>query len=249
MAARTRAPGLAPWTACLVAVAAIAAAGWLAQRPSTSLVSVLSSKDVGDGSRLLHEVPQPGSILRPATIAASGDACVGRENACDLVFSLEEVIPRANPVSRWPNWPEVYRGEEVPADDFETWAFLELEQLGVGEGGWEELDGVVALGLEGVAARLPALAPGPDARASALMEIPRASKAVVTRFLGAVGAAPIVQAPAGRKEKKKKTARPRPRRGPARRVKGTSRRSARLSRADTSARYGARARSGAGARG
>ena len=204
MAARTRAPGLAPWTACLVAVAAIAAAGWLAQRPSTSLVSVLSSKDVGDGSRLLHEVPQPGSILRPATIAASGDACVGRENACDLVFSLEEVIPRANPVSRWPNWPEVYRGEEVPADDFETSAFLELEQLGVGEGGWEELDGVVALGLEGVAARLPALAPGPDARASALMEIPRASKAVVTRFLGAVGAAPIVQAPAGRKEKKKK---------------------------------------------
>jgi hypothetical protein len=81
---------------------------------------------------------------------------------------------------------------------------LELEELGVGEGGWEELDGVVALGLEGVAARLPALAPGPDARASALMEIPRASKAVVTRFLGAVGAAPIVQAPAGRKEKKKK---------------------------------------------
>ena len=204
MAARTRAPGLAPWTACLVAVAAIAAAGWLAQRPSTSLVSVLSSKDVGDGSRLLHEVPQPGSILRPATIAASGDACVGRENACDLVFSLEEVIPRANPVSRWPNWPEVYRGEEVSADDdFETSA-LELEELGVGEGGWEELDGVVALGLDGVAARFPALAPGPDARASALMEIPRASKAVVTRFLGAVGAAPIVQAPAGRKEKKKK---------------------------------------------
>ena len=200
MAARTRAPGLAPWTACLVAVAAIAAAGWLAQRPSTSLVSVLSSKDVGDGSRLLHEVPQPGSILRPATIAASGDACVGRENACDLVFSLEEVIPRANPVSRWPNWPEVYRGEEVPADDFETSAFLELEELGVGEGGWEELDGVVALGLEGVAARLPALAPGPDARASALMEIPRASKAVVKRFLGAVGAAPIDAVPAGTKE-------------------------------------------------
>ena len=195
MAARTRAPGLAPWTACLVAVAAIAAAGWLAQRPSTSLVSVLSSKDVGDGSRLLHEVPQPGSILRPATIAASGDACVGRENACDLAFSLEEVIPRANPVSRWPNWPEVYRGEEVSADDdFETSA-LELEELGVGEGGWEELDGVVALGLDGVAARFPALAPGPNARASALMEIPRASKAVVTRFLGAVGAAPIAQAP------------------------------------------------------
>ena len=204
MAARTRAPGLAPWTACLVAVAAIAAAGWLAQRPSTSLVSVLSSKDVGDGSRLLHENPEPGSILRPATIAASGDACVGRENACDLAFSLEEVIPRANPVSRWPNWPEVYRGEEVPADDFETSAFLELEELGVGEGGWEELDGVVALGLEGVAARLPALAPGPNARASALMEIPRASKAVVTRFLGAVGASPIVQAPAGRKEKNEK---------------------------------------------
>jgi serine/threonine protein kinase len=204
MAARTRAPGFAPWTACLVAVAAIAAAGWLAQRPSTSLVSVLSSKDVGDGSRLLHENPEPGSILRPATIAASGDACVGRENACDLAFSLEEVIPRANPVSRWPNWPEVYRGEEVSADDdFETSA-LELEELGVGEGGWEELDGVVALGLEGVAARLPALAPGPNARASALMEIPRASKAVVTRFLGAVGASPIVQAPAGRKEKNEK---------------------------------------------
>ena len=32
------------------------------------------------------------------------------------------------------------------------------------------------------------------------MEIPRASKAVVTRFLGAVGAAPIDAVPAGTKE-------------------------------------------------
>ena len=172
MAARTRAPGLAPWTACLVAVAAIAAAGWLAQRPSTSLVSVLSSKDVGDGSRLLHENPEPGSILRPATIAASGDACVGRENACDLAFSLEEVIPRANPVSRWPNWPEVYRSgrAEAPGEDDSA----ELEALSAGfAGGWEELDGIVALGLEGVAARLLALAPGPDARGISISARPR----------------------------------------------------------------------------
>ena len=194
-AASASPPGFAPWIASLVAVAAIAAAGWLARRPSTSLKIV----SFGDGSpaRLLHEVPQPGSILRPATIARSGDACVGRENACDLAFSLEEVIPRANPVSRWPNWPEVYRSgrAEAPGEDDSA----ELEALSAGEG-WEELDGIVALGLEGVAARLLALAPGPDARASALMEIPRASKAVVKRFLGAVGAAPIDAVPAGTKE-------------------------------------------------
>ena len=116
----------------------------------------------------MTEAPQPGSLLRPASIAASGDACVGRENACDLAFSLEEVIPRAHPVSRWPNWPEVYRsgraeapGEVLPADD-------SLEALSAGDAeGWEELDGIVALGLEGVAARLLSLAPGPDARARA----------------------------------------------------------------------------------
>ena len=182
------------WTASLVAVAAIAAASW--RQPSGTVVSVLSgvpreTSNKGDSppSRLLHEAPRRGSILSPASIAASGDNCVGRrENACDLAFSLEEVIPRANPVSRWPNWPDVIERDQASGSADES-AFLEA--LSGDAEGWEELDGIVALGLEGVAARLLALAPGPDARASALMEIPRASKAVVTRFLGAVGAAPI----------------------------------------------------------
>ena len=182
------------WTASLVAVAAIAAASW--RQPSGTVVSVLSgvpreTSNKGDSppSRLLHEAPRRGSILSPASIAASGDNCVGRrENACDLAFSLEEVIPRANPVSRWPNWPDVIERDQASGSADES-AFLEA--LSGDAEGWEELDGIVALGLEGVATRLLALAPGPDARASALMEIPRASKAVVTRFLGAVGAAPI----------------------------------------------------------
>jgi serine/threonine protein kinase len=179
--------------ASLVAVVAVAVAGWLAQKPSTSLVSVLSR-------RLLHEEPMPGSLLVPAFIAAAGDACVGRENACDLAFALEAVIPRA---SLWPDWPEVYHYAEA-GDAFSDEISEEFNALGDGEagdessalgnretGGWEELDGIVAL--NGVAARLLALAPGPDARASALMEIPIASKAIVTRFFGALGAVPLMK--------------------------------------------------------
>ena len=178
----------------LMAVVAIVAAGWR-QPSATSLVPSETPNDFGF-SRLLHEHPQPGSILRPATIAASGDACVGRENACDLAFSLEEVIPRANPVSRWPNWPDVYGRAQAPGDvSAHESAFLDALS-GDAEEEWEELDGIVALGLEGVGARLLAIAPGPDARASALMEIPRASKAV-ERFLGAVGVAPVGKSPVG----------------------------------------------------
>jgi hypothetical protein len=140
--------------ASLVAVVAVAVAGWLAQKPSTSLVSVLSR-------RLLHEEPMPGSLLVPAFIAAAGDACVGRENACDLAFALEAVIPRA---SLWPDWPEVYHYAEAGvafsdeiSEEFNALgdgeAGDESSALGNGEtGGWEELDGIVAL--NGVAARL-----------------------------------------------------------------------------------------------
>ena len=180
-------------SASLVAVVAIVVAGWFSQRPSTSLVSVLSGvpsvpgefgNSLGAHGRLLHEEPTPGSLLVPAFIAAAGDACVGRENACDLAFALEAVIP---PSHNWPDWPEVYSAPEGEANSDK----LDVELNALGDGGWEEVDGVIAL--EGVAARILALAPGPDARASALMEIPKASKAIVARFLGAIGSVPLVK--------------------------------------------------------